>query len=119
MFDPADQEFWLVELPPVHDQRAIADAWRNLRDRFPGQMKIRTLLTRQEPGEDGKEPQHQLFIARFPEKFMAVEFCGMLHSAMQTCSILSSRSFSQRGAFDASWSTDRSFADRQGKAGWQ
>lgn len=115
-FDSKDREFWLVELPPVHDQRAIADAWRNLHKRFPEEMKIRTLLTRQ---ETGTEPEYQLFIARFPERAMAVEFCSMLHSAMQACNILSSRSFSQRDALDASWSTNRSFANRQEKAGAQ
>jgi NodT family efflux transporter outer membrane factor (OMF) lipoprotein len=117
--DTTDQEFWLVELPPVHDQRAIAAAWRDLHNRFPGQMKIRTLLPRLDPGENGQQPQYQLFVAKFPKKSMAVEFCGMLHSAMQTCNVLSSRSFSQRATLDASWSTNRGFSNRKEKAGWQ
>lgn len=116
MINPTDPEFWLVELPPAHDQRAIAAAWRNLHDHFPGQMKIRTLLTRQEPGEGGVETPHQLFIARFPTRYMATEFCGMLHSAMQTCNVLSSRSFAQRSALNASWSTNRSFSGQPEKA---
>lgn len=115
-FNMTGQEFWLVELPPVHDQNAIAAAWRDLRKRFPGQMKIRTLLTRHESGVAGKGTQHQLFIAKFPEKSMAAEFCDMLHSASQACNVLSSRAFSQRDALDASWSTNRSFANQQEKA---
>ncbi|MDZ4200743.1 MAG: TolC family protein [Gallionella sp.] len=115
MPDQTEPEFWLVELPPVHDQRAIAAAWRNLYDHFPGQMKIRTLLTRQQPGESGGKTQYQLFIARFPTRSMATEFCGMLHSAMQTCNVLSSRSFAQRNTFDASWATNRSFAEQHEK----
>ncbi|OGS92666.1 MAG: hypothetical protein A2061_02685 [Gallionellales bacterium GWA2_59_43] len=114
--ESTDQEFWLVELPPVHNQRAIAAAWQDLRNRFPGQMKIRTLLTRSESSVVGKAPEHRMFVAQFPEKIMAAEFCDMLHSAMQACSVLSSRSFSQRDALDASWSSNRSFANRQERA---
>jgi NodT family efflux transporter outer membrane factor (OMF) lipoprotein len=109
-FDTGGPEFWLVELPPVRDQRAIATAWRTLREHFPGQMKIRTLLTREEPDEDGKEAQHRLFIARFPTRAIAVEFCGKLHATLQTCTVLSSRAVAQRGELDASWSTGRSFS---------
>ncbi len=108
--DTTGREFWLVELPPVQDQRAIATAWRNLREHFPEQMKIRTLLTREESGENGKEAQHRLFIARFPTRAIAVEFCGNLHAAMQACTVLSSGALAQRGELDASWSTGRSFS---------
>lgn len=115
-FDSTEREFWLVELPPVHNQRAIAAAWQDLHNRFPGKMKIRTLLTRSESGVAGKEPVHRLFVAKFPEKSMAAEFCDILHSAMQACSVLSSRSFSQRDALDASWSTNRSFTSQRERA---
>lgn len=114
-------EFWLVELPPVHDQRAIATAWRDLHERFPAQMKIRTLLTRQQENADAGDKEqlsrYRLFVARFPERAMAVEFCGMLHAAGQACSVLSSRGFAPGDALDMSWSTGRSFANRQEKAG--
>ena len=111
--DSANPDFWLVELPPVHDQRAIAAAWRTLREHFPGQMKIRTLLTREEQAEDGKGMLHRLFVARFPDRGMAVEFCGKLHSTMQACNVVSSRALPNRDALDASWSTNRSFSGRQ------
>lgn len=116
-------EFWLVELPPVHDQRAIATAWRDLHERFPAHMKIRTLLTRRQDDADagGKEElaRYRLFIARFPERAMAVEFCGMLHAAGQACSVLSSQGFAPADELDMSWSTGRSFANRREKAGQQ
>jgi hypothetical protein len=54
-----------------------------------------------------------MFIAQFPKKLMATEFCDMLHSAKQKCSVLSSRTFPQRDTLDASWSSNRSFASRQ------
>jgi len=120
---PIGQEYWLVELPPVHDQRAIATAWRNLHDRFPAQMKIRTLLTRQQNDADASDKEqlarYQLFIAKFAEKDMAVEFCGMLHAAGQACTVLSSRSFAQDDELNQSWATSRSFIYRQKEAGRQ
>lgn len=116
----ADREFWLVELPPAHDQEAVAGAWRDLRKRFPVQMKVRSMLISQqdEPIMDGDKPQrrYRLFIARFPEKAMAAEFCGMLHAARQPCDVQSSNSLAQREAFNASWFTNRGFAFRQERA---
>ena len=117
---PVGQEYWLVELPPVHDQRAIATAWRDLHERFPAQMKIRTLLTREQSASDANDKEqlarYQLFIAKYPERSMAVEFCGMLHAAGQACTVLSSRSFAQGDALEMSWSTSRSFIYRREKA---
>jgi hypothetical protein len=107
----------------VHDQRAIATAWRNLHDRFPAQMNIRTLLTRQQNDADASDKdqlaRYQLFIAKFAKKDMAVEFCSMLHSAGQACTVLSSHSFAQGNELDQSWSTNRSFTYRKKGAGQQ
>lgn len=118
--DTANQEFWLVELPPVHDQEAVAAAWNDLRKRFPVQMKVRTILTREQDesatGVGKPQRSYRLFIARFPEKAMAAELCGMLQAAGQHCGVQSSSFFAQHEGFNASWFTNRGFALRQERA---
>lgn len=115
---PESGQFWLVGLPPVQDQGAAAVAWDDLRKRFPGQMKVRTLMVHANK-EAGGQARYQLFIARFPEKPMAEEFCGMLLASGQDCSIHSSNEFPQQAEFDASWFTDQSLVNNQDKAGSQ
>ena len=91
------RQFWLAELPDVHDRDAVAAAWRELRARFNDQMKGRTVHPRrQSRGGDtaeGHASRYQLFIAKFPEKKLADEFCAMLRARQQRCGVASSQSF--------------------------
>ncbi len=95
--DWSAQQFWLVEMSDVHDRNAVTAAWRDLHARFPEQMKNRTIHPRRQSrvGDAGDDPapRYQLFIAKFPEKQMAEEFCAMLRAGQQRCGVVSSQSF--------------------------
>ena len=88
------QQFWLVEMTDLLDREAVTAAWRDLRTRFPEQMQNRTVLPRRQnrTGNASEAPasRYQLFIAKFPEKQMAEEFCAMLRAGQQRCGVVPS-----------------------------
>lgn len=103
--DWSGKQFWLVEMHEVLERDAVAAAWRNLRTRFSNQMENKTIIPRlQGRGSvGGKEqvPGYQLFIADFPEKQLAEEFCTMLRLEQQRCGVLQSRSLAEREVLNA------------------
>ncbi|MBI5439141.1 MAG: efflux transporter outer membrane subunit [Nitrosomonadales bacterium] len=94
--DWSDQQFWLVEMSDVHDRNTVTAARLDLLTRYPAQMKNREILLRRQGGMSnaGEEraSRYQLFIARFPEKQMAEEFCATLRAGQQRCGVVSSQS---------------------------
>ena len=104
--DWSDKKFWLVRIPDVYERSDVAVAWRNLLARFPAQMENRTILPRRQARMDeaGKERAswYRLFIAKFPDKKMAAEFCAMLRAGQQPCSVASSYSLTGKDGFHES-----------------
>ncbi len=96
---------WLAELPGVYDRGAVLPAWRDLRARFSGQIKSRVLLPQRQGQVDaaGKERAswYRLFVATFPSKKTAEEFCAALRAGQQRCVAVSSRSLEGKGDFVA------------------
>jgi hypothetical protein len=113
--DWSDQQFWLVEMSDVHDRNAVTAAWRDLRARFPEQMKNRTIHPRRQSrmGDAGDDhaPRYQLFIARFPEKQLAEEFCAILRAGQQRCGVVSSQSFAEKDGLNTPSATDKEGSD--------
>ena len=103
--DWSGKQFWLVEMHEILERDAVAAAWRNLRTRFSNQMKNRTIIPRLQGGGSGagkkQAPRYQLFIADFPEKQIAEEFCAMLRLEQHRCGILPSRSLAERNVLNA------------------
>ncbi|MFZ2300677.1 MAG: TolC family outer membrane protein [Gallionella sp.] len=92
--DWAGQQFWLVEMTGLLDRDAVTATWRDLRARFPEQMQNRTVLPRRQDrignASEDSASRYQLFIAKFPEKQMAEEFCAMLRAGQQRCGVVPS-----------------------------
>ena len=113
------EQFWLVEMSDVHDRSAVTVAWRDLLARFPDQMKNRTILPRRQGrmDETGKEnaSQYRLFIAKFPDKKMAEEFCATLRAGQQRCGVISSHALAGKDGFQLS-SPARAVTTDQGRA---
>jgi len=114
--DWSEQQFWLVEMSDVHDRNAVAAAWRDLRARFPEQMKSRTIHPRRQSrvGDAGDDhvSRYQLFIARFPEKQLAEEFCAMLRAGQQRCGVVSSQSFTEKDGLNTPLVTGKGSLDQ-------
>ncbi|MDD5300391.1 MAG: efflux transporter outer membrane subunit [Gallionella sp.] len=114
--DWSDQQFWLVEMSDMLDRDAVTAAWRDLRASFPEQMENRTIHPRRQDrmsdaGEEGVS-RYQLFIAKFPEKQMAEEFCAMLRAGQQRCGVVSSRSLAGKDDLDTPSATDKEGSDQ-------
>lgn len=97
---------WLVELSGVYDRGAVLPAWRDLHARFPRQLIENRILLPQRQGQvnaAGKERAswYRLFIATFPDKKMAEEFCATLSAGQQRCGVVSSQSLAGKGDFVA------------------
>lgn len=107
----ADHLFWVVALSDLHDRAGITQAWRELIVRFPAQMKNKTIFPRSQAraSADGKEQNllYQLFVASFQEKQAAEEFCGLLRSGQQRCSVVPSSMFAVKEKGDAPPATER------------
>ena len=114
--DWSEQQFWLVEMSDVHDRSAVTTAWRDLRARFPEQMKNRTILPRRQArvgdADENRASLYQLFIARFPEKQMAEEFCAMLRAGQQRCGVVSSQSFTEKDGLNTPSAADIEGSDQ-------
>lgn len=115
--DWSGQHFWLVEMSDMLDRDAVAAAWRNLRARFPKEMENRTILPRRQDlagvAREESAVRYKLFIANFPEKQIAEEFCAMLHAAQQRCSVVSSQSLALGNVSDATASATDSLGPDQ------
>jgi len=96
---------WLVELSGVYDRGAVVPAWRDLHARFAQQIENRTLLPQRQGQVNaaGKERAswYRLFIATFPDKKMAEEFCATLRAGQQRCSVVTSQSLAGSDGFAA------------------
>ncbi|MDO8463962.1 MAG: TolC family outer membrane protein [Gallionella sp.] len=114
--DWIDQQFWLVEMTDLLDRGAVTAAWRDLRARFPKQMANRTILPRRQDriGNAGEDPasRYQLFIAKFPEKQMAEEFCAMLRAGQQHCGVVPSHLLAGKNALNVASVSDKNDPDR-------
>ena len=103
--DWSGQQFWLVEMSDALDRDAVTAAWRNLRARFPELMGTRTILTRRQDRVSGTGEEHayryQLFIAKFPEKQMAENFCATLRAGEQRCGAVSSQLLAGKSGLNA------------------
>ncbi|MFA5826382.1 MAG: hypothetical protein WC825_10480, partial [Gallionellaceae bacterium] len=107
----SDQQFWLVDMSDAHDRGSIATAWHDLLTRFPMQMKNRTILPRQvRLSNAGNEhaPLYKLFIAKFPNKQMAEDFCAILRAGQQRCGVVSSQSLAGKNDLNAPSATEQS-----------
>lgn len=109
--DAADSQFWLVAMSDLHDRNAITGAWRDLIVRFPAQMKNKTIIPRSQVrrNSEGKLQDflYQLFVARFQEEQAAEEFCALLRTGQQGCSVVSSRLFTEKKDGHSSPTTER------------
>jgi NodT family efflux transporter outer membrane factor (OMF) lipoprotein len=103
--DWSGQQFWLVEMLDAHEHRAISKAWRELITRFPALMKNHTILPRRQADMSGTGAErafrYQLFIANFPSKALADEFCATLLSGQQRCKVVSSQTLAEKDEPDA------------------
>lgn len=107
---------WLVELYGVYDRGAVLPAWRDLNARFPRQFESLALLPQRQGQVNaaGKERAswYRLFVATFPDKKMADEFCAALRAGQQRCSIVSSQLFAERDDLKVAVGIDKGVIDR-------
>jgi len=61
--------------------------------------------------------RYQLFIARFPEKQMAEEFCAMLHAEQQRCGVVPSQLLAGKDGLNALSTTGKGDPDRGERGG--
>jgi NodT family efflux transporter outer membrane factor (OMF) lipoprotein len=96
--DWSGPEFWLVEMTDVRERKDIANAWRDLRARFPEQMKNLAMLTRRQAAQSGAEDVagYRLLLAKFPEQDMAEKLCAVLREGSLHCGTVSSRSLAEK-----------------------
>ena len=98
-------QFWLVAMSDMYDRNTITAAWRDLITQFPAQMKNTTILPRCQTRMNSTSGEvahlYQLFIATFPEKQAAEEFCTMLRTGQQRCSVVSSHLFAEKEGVNA------------------
>ncbi len=112
-FDGVDwsgQPFWLVELYDTHFREAITIVWLDLINRFPTQMKSRSILPRRQVIEsdtgENRPSRYQIFIANFINKQEAEAFCALLRADQQLCGVVPSKSLAQRNDLNASPAID-------------
>lgn len=120
-FDGVDwsvQQFWLVEMSDAHDRMAITATWLDLLTRFPSQMKdvLPKILPRRQgrTSDAGEErvSRYRLFIAKFPKKQMAEEFCAMLRVGQMRCGVVSSQSFTEKNGLNTPSVTGKGSSDQ-------
>lgn len=108
--DWSGQPFWLVELFDTHFRGAITGVWLDLLNRFPTQMKSRTILPRRQVIEsdtgENRPSRYQIFIANFTNKQEAEAFCALLRADQQLCGVVPSKSLAQRYDLNASPAID-------------
>jgi hypothetical protein len=96
---------WLVELSGVYDGGAVLPAWRDLRTRFPGEIGNYSLLPQRQGQIKVRDKErsswYRLFVARFPDRQIAEEFCAILRAGQQRCTVVSSESIDGKGDFVA------------------
>lgn len=114
--DWSDREFWFAKIPGAHDRKAITAVWLDLLTHFPAQMKNRTVFPRRQDkmsdAGDKRVSRYQLFIARFPEKQMAEQFCSTLRAGQQPCGVVSSQSFAEMEDLNALSATVKDNSDK-------
>lgn len=96
--DWSSQDFWLVVMSDTHERSAIPGAWKNLLTRFPAQLKDKTILPRRQFHMNSLNGAslYQLYIAKFPKKETAEEFCAMLRTNQQACAVAASQSLAEK-----------------------
>lgn len=105
---------WLAEISGVYDRGAVLPAWRDLNTRFPRQVENLALLPQRQGQVNaaGKERAswYRLFVATFPGKKMAEEFCAALRAGQQRCGVVQSQSLAGKDGFAAPPDRPRSVA---------
>ncbi len=96
---------WLVELPGVYDGGAVVPAWRDINTRFPQDVGSYSLLPQRQDQIKIRDKEraswYRLFVASFPDKQRAEQFCVTLGKGQQRCSVVSSESIDGKGDFVA------------------
>jgi NodT family efflux transporter outer membrane factor (OMF) lipoprotein len=96
---------WLVELSGVYDGGAVLPAWRDLSTRFPREIGNYYLLPQRQGQiivrDKERSSWYRLFVARFPDRQIAEEFCAILRAGQQRCTVVSSESIDGKGDFVA------------------
>lgn len=93
------EEFWLLELPGLHQQHTIAAVWRDLRNRFPEQMQqrfVRPVLFDQ-VGEGSRQVAwYRLYLGKLNSSEAAEQLCAELKAKYQRCRVVFSRSIQNK-----------------------
>ena len=94
--DAGAEKYWQVELAGIYHRSTIGAAWRDLRTRYPGYMKSRTVLPRlKDRIEDHigeQQSWYRLYVAQFGSPDEAFDFCRALNADQQRCRVVSSLS---------------------------
>ena len=98
--EPGDH--WLVEVSGLYERSAILPAWRDLLERFPTQVKERTLVPHRlgliTQADMERASWYRIYIARNPSNEAAQKLCADLQARLQRCRVMLVRQPSERAS---------------------